>query len=284
MSLKKLAISTLALFTLGACGTGTNSVTQSSEKSEANSQPKVVKVGLYGEKNEDWDYLKKELKEKENIELELVKFTDYVTPNTALEEGSVDINAFQTVGYLETFNKEHKTHIVPIGWTLLQPLGIYSNKIKNVSELKENDTVIIPDGASNGGRALLLLQEAGLIKVDASKGVLPAISDITENKLNLNIKEVTAAQTIRSLDDAAVAIANGDVAIDAGKSPKQDAIFLEKVTEKSKPYYNFIAAHEKNKDDAVLKTIVKYYQTDAVAKVLEESTKGASIPIWNEAK
>lgn len=281
MSFKKLLLSATALFTLAACGTQT----ATSNNSKKNDKPiQTVKVALYGEKNPQWDYLKKELKEKENIELQLLNFNDYVTPNTAVDEGSADINAFQTVGYLEKFNQEKGTKLVSVGYTILQPLGIYSNKIKDVKELKEGDKVIIPNGSSNGGRALRLLQSAGIIKVDPTKGVLPTIADITENKLKLNIIEVDAAQTIRSLDDVVIAIANGDVALDSGKSPKQDAIFLEPVTEESKPYYNAIVANEKDKDKEVFKTIVKYYQTKEVAELIEKEDKGASIPIWKSAK
>lgn len=281
MSFKKLLLSATALFTLAACGTQT----ATSNNSKKNDKPiQTVKVALYGEKNPQWDYLKKELKEKENIELQLLNFNDYVTPNTAVDEGSADINAFQTVGYLEKFNQEKGTKLVSVGYTILQPLGIYSNKIKDVKELKEGDKVIIPNGSSNGGRALRLLQSAGIIKVDPTKGVLPTIADITENKLKLNIIEVDAAQTIRSLDDVVIAIANGDVALDSGKSPKQDAIFLEPVTEESKPYYNVIVANEKDKDKEVFKTIVKYYQTKEVAELIEKEDKGASIPIWKSAK
>lgn len=276
MSFKKLLVAAASLVTLAAC---TAPATQSSDSSK---KTQTVKVALYGEKNPQWDYLKKELQEKENITLELQNYTDYVTPNTAVDEGSADINAFQTIAYLEKFNEEKGTKLVSIGYTILQPLGIYSNKIKDVSEIKKGDKVIIPNGASNGGRALRLLQEAGLIKVDSSKGLLPSIADITENPLELDIKEVDAAQTIRSLDDVVIALANGDVALDAGKSPKDDAILLEKVSDESKPYYNAIVSHEKNKDNDVLKKIVQYYQTKEVADLIEKEDKGASIPIWTK--
>lgn len=293
MSLKKKLATGLTLaatLVLAACGAANNSTTSSSSSaasstaSSATAEKTVVKVGLYGEKNEAWDYLKPVLEEKENIVLEFVNFTDYVAPNLALADGSVDINAFQTIAYLEKFNEEHKTEIVSVGYTFLQPLGIYSEKIKDLSEVKEGDVVVIPDGASNGGRALRLLQAAGLIKVDPSKGVLPTISDITENRLNLDIKEVDASQTVRSLQDVTIAIANGDVALDGGKVPTTDALFLEAVNEDSKPYYNVIAATESTKDKPVFATIVKYFQTDEVKKVLEEATKGASIPVWEEAQ
>lgn len=278
MKLKKLILGLLSVTALAACAQNNQTATNTTSTKPA----QTVKVALYGEKNPQWDHLKKVLKEKVNITLELQNYTDYVTPNTAVDEGSADINAFQTIAYLEKFNEEKGTKLVSIGYTILQPLGIYSNKVKNVSEVKKGDTVIIPNGASNGGRALRLLQEAGLIKVDASKGLLPSIADVTENPLELDIKEVDAAQTIRSLDDATLALANGDVALDSGKSPKDDAILLEKVSEESKPYYNAIVSHEKNKDNDVLKTIVKYYQTDEVAQLIEKEDKGASLPIWNK--
>lgn len=281
MNIKKLLITSVSVFALAACGANTTTSTQTTTAGAGKTE-QTVKVALYGEKNPQWDHLKKVLKEKENITLELQNYTDYVTPNTAVDEGSADINAFQTIGYLEKFNEEKGTKLVSIGYTILQPLGIYSNKIKDVKELKEGDVVIIPNGSSNGGRALRLLQEAGVIKVDPSKGVLPAITDVTENPLKLDIREVDAAQTIRSLDDAAIAIANGDVALDSGKSPKDDAIFLEPITEASKPYYNAIVSNEKDKDKEVLKTIVKYYQTPEVAELIEKEDKGASVPIWNK--
>ena len=239
-----------------------------------------VKLGIMSGANEEvWEDIESRL-EKEGIDLELVTFTEYTQPNAALADGSIDVNAFQHHIFLENYNKEHKTELVAIGNTFNSPLGIYSQKIKELSELKEGATIAIPNDPTNGGRALRLLQTAGLITVDEAKGYSPTVSDIKENKLNLKIKELEASQTARALPDVDASIINGNFAVEAGLIPTEDSIYIEPVDETSKPYVNLIAVRKEDEDNKVYNKIVEVYQTEETAKKLEEVFKGSYIPAW----
>lgn len=261
----------LSIFTLTACGG--NGAKSDEKKTE------VVKLGVVGDDTRVWDSVKDRLK-KDNIDLQIVKFTDYTQPNSALNEGELDLNSFQHQIFLDSYNKDSGTDLVSIGETVIAPLGIYSEKIKDVKELKDKDIVAIPNDVTNGGRALLLLQTAGLIKVDPAAKQTPTVKDITENKLNLEIKELDAAQTARALADTSISLINSGMAVDAGLIPNKDAIFLEPIDDTSKPYINIIVANAKDKDNKTYKKIVEAYQSPETIKVIEETSKGSSIPVW----
>lgn len=269
---------------LAACGnTASDSSSSDSSTAEAN-EPVKVTLGVVGEVNEPWDYVIEELKEKENIEVELVKFTDYTTPNNALAEGEIDLSSFQTEIFMDNYNKDHGTELTTIGYTVMAPLGLYSDKITSINELKDGDTIAIPNDVSNEGRALILLQTAGLIKLDTAAGLVPTTEDVIENRLNLQFQTLESNQTARALQDVTASVINGGMAVDAGFIPSEDAVFLEPVTEDSKPYYNVIAALSEDVDNEVFQTIVAYYQSEGTAKVIEESSKGSQFPVWDEAK
>ena len=174
----------------------------------ASGEKTVIKLGVVGENNEQWQPVIDKLAE-ENIDLELVKFADYPLPNRALNDGEIDLNSFQHIAYFEDDCKNNGYDLSIIGETIMAPLGLYSNKIKDVSEIKDGDIIAIPNDATNGGRALKLLESAGLIKVDPAAGYTPTKKDITENPLNLDIKEVEAANTASLLPDVAAAVING---------------------------------------------------------------------------
>ncbi|MFL2101150.1 MetQ/NlpA family ABC transporter substrate-binding protein [Desemzia sp. FAM 23989] len=259
-----LSIATLIVLT--ACGA-------------ASGESQTVKLGVVGEINEPWEYVKEQLA-AEGIEIELVKFSDYSTPNRALADGEIDMNSFQTKIFMEAFNEDTGNNLTPIGDTVIAPLGIYSQKITDISEIKEGDSIAIPNDASNEGRALLLLQTAGLIEVDPSKGQVPVVEDVTSNPLNLQFEVIDSAQTARALEDVTASVINSGMAVDAGFIPTEDAIFLEPVTEDSDPYYNAIVVREEDKDNELYQKIVDVYQTDGTKEVIEESSKGSSIPVW----
>lgn len=273
---KKAIISALAVSAvvlLGACG---------AKKEAANETEKTqtVKLGVVGESNEAWEHVQKELKEKENIDLEIVKFTDYRGPITSLEDGSIDLHSSLTEIFMDEVNKEGGFSNTTIAYTTLNPLGIFSNKIETIDELQDGATVALPNDVSNESRALLLLQTAGLIELDKEAGLLPTVNDVTANPKNLKFEMLDANQTIRALDDVDIACVNNNVAVDAGFIPTETAIYLEPVADSSKPYYNVIAVREEDKDKEVYKTIVKYYQTDAVKDIIADVTKGSSVPVW----
>lgn len=241
--------------------------------------PTTVKVGVIGSKHELWDKIKENLA-AESIEIELVEFTDYNTPNEALSSGDLDLNSFQHHIFLDTYNKEKGNKLVPIGDTFLSPIGLYSEKYKTPDEIKDGDTIAIPDDPTNLGRALKVLEAAGLIKLKDASNLTPTQEDIAENLRSLTITELDAAQTARSLQDVAAAIINTDLAVDAGFSPADDAIFLEPVTEASKPYHNLIAARVEDKENPIYKRIVEEYQTQKIGDLMIEVYKGAQFPVW----
>ena len=284
MNIKKLFVAAAAALTLAACGAAQSSNSGSNASTEAKKEVKQVKLGVNAGNQDVWNDVIARLKEKEGIAVELVEFTDYVQPNQALENGDVDLNAFQTIIYLERFNKEQGTHIKPIGYTVIAPMGIYSKKIKDVSELKDGDTIAIPEDTSNNSRALRLLHAAGVIKLKDPSNTLATKDDIVENPKNIQIKELPAGQTARALDDVAASLINNGFAVEAGFQPTKDAIFIEEITDSSKPYYNVIAVKEGNENNEVYKKVVEYYQTEQTAKKIEEVTKGASVPVWTKAK
>lgn len=250
-------------------------------QTQASSEPAVIKLGVVGENNEQWEPVIEALA-KENITLELVKFADYSLPNQALADGEIDLNAFQHYAYLNNEIQDKGLDLTVIGETIIAPLGLYSDKIKDVSELKDGDKIAIPSDATNGGRSLKVLEAAGVIKVNPDAGYTPTVSDITENPLNIEFIEVEAANTPSLLPDVAAAIINGGHAVDNGLYPQEDAIYLETVEEGSdNPYINIIVARTADKDNPLYQKVVDAYRTPEVAEVIKEAYKGAYIPTWN---
>lgn len=259
----------VGLLVTTACGTDAS-------KAE---ETEPIKIGVVGEVNEVWDFVKEKLA-ADGVEIELIKFSDYATPNVALAEGELDLNSFQTKIFMDSFNEDHGENLVAIADTVIAPLGIYSSSIQDISETKENDVIAIPNDVSNEGRALLLLQTAGLIEVDPSKGQIPVVEDITSNPLNLTFETLDSSQTARALDDVTASVINSGMAVDAGFIPTEDAVFLEPVTESSDPYYNAIVSREEDKDNEVFKKIIEAYQAEDTKEVIAETSKGSSIPVW----
>lgn len=279
-NIKKLAL-TLAIGLLAtSCGNKEANSDQGSDTATEKGQ--TIRVGLVGENNEVWEDVKERYEKDTGNKLELVTFTDYTEPNEALNAGDLDLNSFQHKKFLSDFNEENETDLVEIGDTVLAPLGIYSSQIKSLDEIKDGDRIAIPDDSSNSARSLFFLQSAGLIKVDGNPGEAITIDDISENPKNLEIIELAASQTARSLDDVKASVINSGMAVDAGFIPTEDAIYLEdKDSTDSQIYVNVIASRNEDKDNELYKDLVEnYYQTDQSAKVLEEVSKGSQVPSW----
>ena len=260
---------------LAACSTPASSISSNASSSNVSR----VKIGVIGTKHELWDRVKENLA-SENIEIELVEFTEYTPVNQALYDGDLDLNAFQHHIYFDQYNETHDNKLVSMGKTFLSPIGLYSESYTSASEIKEGDPIAIPDDPTNLGRSLKLLESAGLIKLKDSGNLMPTQQDIAENPLNLVITELDAAQTARALVDVGASVINTDLAVDAGFSPSDDSIFLEPVTEASQPYINLIAAHVDQKDNEVYKKIVAAYQTQEIGELMIEVYKGAQFPAW----
>lgn len=242
----------------------------------------TVKVGVVGDSDKQlWDFVAEKAKKEEGINVEVVNFTDYNLINGATADGSLDLNAFQHIIFLEQWNKENKGDIVSIGFTIVEPLGIYSEKVKSLDEIGDGAKVAIPNDPTNQGRALLTLEAAGLIEVDDAKGILVSTKDVTKNDKNLVFEELDAAQTARSLKDVDAAVINGNYAADAGLTVK-DALYVD-VQDKTKikdEYKNIIATRGADKENPLFKKVVEIYQTDEVAKKIEELSKNSKIPVW----
>jgi len=213
----------------------------------------------------------------QGITLEIVEFTDYVRPNLALEEGDLDANFFQHVPYLEAFNQDAGTNLVSLAGIHVEPLGVFSQKISSLEELPARASIAIPNDATNGGRALLLLQAAGLITVDPAAGITPTVFDITANKLQLRFVELEAAQLVRSLPDVHAAVINGNYALQAGLNPISDAIFLEGA---ESPYVNVIAVRAEDVGREDLQLLVQALLTDGIRSFILEKYAGAVVPVF----
>lgn len=242
-----------------------------------------VSVGVASEYEEDVWNLVKDKAGEEGIELEVVLFTDYVQPNIAVQDGSVDLNAFQHVAFLNDWNQSNDGDLIPLGFTYVAPLRAYSEKIESLDELADGDTVAIPNDPTNGGRALLALEQAGVIEVDDAAGVLPGVDDVTKNDKNIEFQELDAAQLPASLPDVAAAFVNNNFALDAGLSV-DDAIFSDGDDIESLPadYKNTIVTRSEDKDNELYKHIVELYQTSEVSDKLAEVSEGADLPAWTD--
>jgi D-methionine transport system substrate-binding protein len=221
------------------------------------------------------NYVRDNLAKDAGLDLEVREFTDYVTPNTATEDGSVDANYFQNQPYLDDFNKKKGTHIVPVVTVHLEPLGLYSHKVKSADDLKSGATVAVPNDTVNEARALKLLADDGLITLKDGVGNEATPADITKNPKNLKFKELEAAQTPRSLDDVDAAVVNGNYAIEADLKPAKDALVLESAEDN--PYGNFLAVKEGNEDDPRVKKLAKLLTSPEVEKFIEDKYAGSVI-------
>ncbi len=227
----------------------------------------TIKVGATPEPHAELLNLIKDDLAKEGITLKVIEFTDYVTPNDAVESGDIDANYFQHLPYLNSFNEEKKYHLVNAGGIHVEPFALYSHKVKDISKIGKKATIAIPNDPTNEGRALLLLEAAGLIKLDPKAGITATPLDIKANPLKLKFREIEAASLPRTLDDVDAAVINGNYAIPAGLSATKDGLFVEG---SSSPYVNVIAVKAGNENKAEIKALVKALQSDKVKEYISK--------------
>ena len=225
------------------------------------------------------EFVKPALK-AQGIDLQVKVYTDYVQPNLALEDKGVDANYFQTRPYLETFNKERKTHVVQVPGSdvHIEPFGAYSSKVKKIADLKEGALVAIPADVSNVSRALALLAQGGLIQLKDPKNLLSTARDIVSNPKKLKFREVESAQLPRLLPDVDLALINTNYALEAKLDPGKDALLLEKGADS--PYANFIAARPDNVNAPALRKLVAALHSAEVKKFIQDKYKGAVVPAF----
>ena len=281
MKLRNLFLTAVAAVTLAACGNQTSKQETTKETKPA----EHVKVAVVGSAaHEIWDFVAEKAK-KENIDLEVVEMNDYVLPNTALEEGSVQLNAFQHRAYLAQWNKDKGSDIKEIGTTFIVPLYYFSTKYKSLKDLPENAKVLVPKEVAIQGRALVALETEGLITLKEGVGTKASLADITSNPRNLEIIEAESAQAPRLLQDVDAASINGSMAQDAGLKIEDnifsDANHLDTIP---KDRYNIIVVKAADADNPTYKKIVELYQSDDVAKKMNEIAPGQYFPVWNSDK
>lgn len=214
---------------------------------------------------------------KDGLTLKIVEFDDYQLPNAALASGDLDANSFQHQPFLDDQVAQRGLPLVSVAKTVIYPLGFYSKKVKALTDLKTGDKVAIPGDPTNGGRALLLLQAKGLIKLRADVGFKASPLDVTDNPRNLKFIELPAAQLPRSLDDVAVAAINSNYAIEVGMVPHKDALVLE---DRDSPYANVIAVRKEDKDKPAIAKLVKAYQSDETRKFIVDKFGASVVPAF----
>ena len=258
----------------------------SGEAAEAvSAEPVTIKLGVVGSIYEDlWAPAQDALKEQ-GVNLEIVQFSDYVTPNNALANGEIDLNAFQHRIYLQSEIENYGYAIQNIGNTFIIPLNLYSQKITSVEELKDGDTVAIPDDLTNGGRALKVLEAAGLITLKDSAGFNPTVDDIESYNVKIQIEELKANVIPSTLADVTAAVVNGNYALDFGLKT-EEAIYKDTVLDVEE-YWNLIAARTEELDDpekvAVYEKVVKAFQSEETEKVFNETYGGYFIKVgWDQ--
>ncbi|MFE2053239.1 MetQ/NlpA family ABC transporter substrate-binding protein [Streptomyces sp. NPDC059459] len=224
------------------------------------------------------NYVKDNLAEKEGLDLEVKEFTDYVTPNTATEDGSVGANYFQTEPYLEDFNKKNGTHLKSVVSVHLEPLGLYSEKADKAADLKKGATIALPNDTVTEARALQLLATEGLITLKDGVGNSATPADITKNPKDLKFKELEAAQTPRSLGDVDAAVINGNYALEADLKPAKDALVLESAEDN--PNVNLLVVKEGQEDDPRVKKLAKLLTSPEVKKFIEDNYAGSVLPTF----
>ncbi|MFE9173754.1 MetQ/NlpA family ABC transporter substrate-binding protein [Streptomyces kebangsaanensis] len=271
------AVLATGALTLGltACGSGSDS---GSSKADANATLTVAATPA--PQGEILTYIKDNLAEKAGLKLEVREFTDYVAPNTAVQQGQIDANYFQHKPYLDDFNKKNGTDIVPVpgGTVHLEPLGVYSKSVKKLDDLKKGATVALPNDTTNEARALKLLEANGVIKLKAGAGYDATPKDIASNPKNLKFKELEAAQLPRSLSDVDAAVINGNYALEAKLSPAKDALAAESA--EGNPYANLLTVKKGNENDPRVKKLVELLTSPEVKKFIEDKYDGAVVPAF----
>ncbi len=214
---------------------------------------------------------------KEGVDLKIKVFTDYVQPNVQVAEGRLDANFFQHQPYLNEFNASRGTDLVSIAGVHVEPFGAYSSKVKSLAELADGAQVVIPNDATNGGRALLLLQKTGLIKLKDATSITATVKDIVENPKNIKVRELEAATLPRVLNQVDLALINTNYALEAGLNPTKDALVIEG---DDSPYVNILVTTSEKKDNADLQKLAKALHSDAVKQFIVEKYKGAVVPAF----
>ena len=264
----------LAIGTLTGCG----STDKKAEGSTGSTDSKVIKVAASATPHAEILEEAKPILAKEGYDLQVTVFDDYVQPNEVVDSGDFDANYFQHAPYMEQFNKEKGTKLVDAGDIHYEPFGIYPGTKKSLDEIADGDEIAVPNDTTNEARALLLLQDNGIIKLKDGAGLTATVNDIAENPHNIKIVELEAAQVARVTGETAFVVLNGNYALQAGYSVKKDALAYEAAdSEAAKTYVNIIAVKEGNENSDAIKALVKVLKSDDIKKFIDEKYDGAVI-------
>lgn len=271
LSLAAVGILAVGLFT--GCGSSDE------KKAEDTDSKGTIKVAASETPHAEILEQTKPLLEKEGWDLEVTVFNDYVQPNLVVESGEFDANYFQHIPYLEEFNEEQKTHLVNAGGIHYEPFGIYPGTKNSLNDLEKGDVIAVPNDTTNEARALLLLQDNGVITLKDGVGLEATVNDIVDNPKGVEIRELEAAQVSRVTEEVAFVVLNGNYALEAGYSVAKDAVAYEKNdSEAAQTYVNVIAVKEGNEDNEGIKALVKVLKSDEIKKYINDNYDGAVIP------
>lgn len=275
MTMKKTVWALAGLLALGALVAGCSG--EKKEAAQSSDKKVVLKVGATPVPHAEILNEIKPLLAKDGIDLQIIEFTDYVKPNLSLNDKEIDANFFQHEPYLKKFAADRKLDLVNLVAVHIEPMGVYSKKLKDIKSVPDGAKVAIPNDPTNGGRALNILAKAGLIKLKDGVGISATVGDIVENPKNFKITEAEAAMLPRTLDDVDLAVINSNFAMEAKLNPTKDALFIEP---KDSPYANIVAVRKGDENRKEIQALKKALTSPEVKKFIEEKYKGAVIPAF----
>ena len=284
MKLKTIAKSLIALsaaFVLGACGNNASSSASSSNAQSSGSELKTVKIASVGSDADIWRYIaESEQAKKAGLKIEVQEINGGVPLNESVADGTVDANAFQSIGYLQGFNEANSNKLVPVGTTYIEPMGLYSKKVKSLNDLPNGAKVALPDNPYNTTRALRLLESAGLIKLSSDfKDGTGTPSDIVENKKNLEFLLIDDTTSVRVLDDTDLIAIGNTIALEGGLNVLKDSLFYEKADKSTITSINVIAVKAENADKEEYKKLVDLYHDPEIQKYISEQFAGTKVEV-----
>ena len=284
MKLKTIAKSLIALsaaFVLGACGNNASSSASSSNAQSSGSELKTVKIASVGSDSDIWRHIaESEQAKKAGLKIEVQEINGGVPLNESVADGTVDANAFQSIGYLQGFNEANSNKLVPVGTTYIEPMGLYSKKIKSLNDLPNGAKVALPDNPYNTTRALRLLESAGLIKLSSDfKDGIGTPSDIVENKKNLEFLLIDDTTSVRVLDDTDLIAIGNTIALEGGLNVLKDSLFYEKADASTITSINVIAVKAENADKEEYKKLVDLYHDPEIQKYISDKFAGTKVEV-----
>ena len=274
-----LALALVLSLSLAACGSNKEEAPAAApaETPAETTEPVVLNVAASSTPHAEILEQVVDVLAEQGIDLQIHEYGDYVVPNTAVEEGEEDANYFQHIPYLESFNEKEGTHLVSVGGIHIEPMGVYAGKTASLEELPDGAEIAVPNDPTNEGRALLLLEAQGLIKLADSSNLEATPNDIVENPKNLTFKELEAAMIPNAVDEVDLSVINVNYALEAGFNPTEDALAIE---DADSPYVNIVAVKEGNENNPAVLALVEALQSDAVRDFINETYGGAVVPAF----